>query len=482
MKVLISIYFFILAIIQMGLFFGIYHYYRSQNLLKPSLYWMSSLIVSVVGLFIFGAGVITIKNIANPEFNFTVANSFFYIAALLQALFCQSLNREVSRQAKLFASASVLIFIPTFEYMRLYGTFEIRTLVMAGIASIFYCWQIYELAIKRKTSPSKQLFYMQCASFAEMFFAIGRFVILVASALSIEHVEQIPQILILFTISQLVMNTLSYIAIGSYWAEQIAKENVQSTHENQEIKSLLKERDILIGSLLKANKTASTGALSASIAHELNQPLGASSLNIQFLQKKLAEGELNPTLQKEVLDSLLTDNQRAANIIRSLKSVFAEEKLASAKVDLAQLIDLVLTIARPEIIKQNIQMVMKLEDHLYITANKGELQQVLLNLVNNAIEALKVVNKSDKKITVRGQRTDMGIQISIADNGSGIAPEIQHHMFELLSTTKGSGMGIGLWLCKHIVMRHGGSIWFESSPDKGTTFFIGLPLVAAYAI
>lgn len=482
MKVLISIYFFILAIIQMGLFFGIYHYYRSQNLLKPSLYWMSSLIVSVVGLFIFGAGIITIQNIANPEFNFTVANSFFYVAALLQALFCQSLNREVSRQVKIFASASVLIFIPTFEYMRLYGTFEIRTLVMAAIASIFYCWQIYELAIKRKSTPSKQLLYMQFASFGEIFFAIGRFFILVASALTIKNVEQIPQILILFTISQLVMNTLSYIAIGSYWAEQIAKANVQSAHENQEIKSLLKERDILIGSLLKANKTASTGALSASIAHELNQPLGASSLNIQFLQKKLAEGELNPELQKEVFDSLLTDNQRAANIIRSLRSVFAEEKLASVKVDLADLIDLVLTIARPEIIKQNIQIVMKLEDHLFITANKGELQQVLLNLVNNAIEALKTVNRLDKKITIQGQRTDVGIQVSITDNGLGIDLEVQNHIFELLSTTKGSGMGIGLWLCKHIVIRHGGSIRFESLPNKGTTFYVNLPLVAVYAI
>ncbi|QWD80791.1 sensor histidine kinase [Polynucleobacter sp. MWH-S4W17] len=482
MKLLISIYFFILAVIQMGLFFGIYHYYRSQNLLKPSLYWMSSLLVSVVGLFIFGAGVIAIQNIANPEFNFTIANSFFYIAALLQALFCQSLNREVPRQVKIFASASVLIFIPTFEYMRLYGTFEIRTLVMASIASIFYCWQIYELAIKRKSSPSKQLLYMQCASFAEMFFAIGRFVILVASALSIEHVEQIPQILILFTISQLVMNTLSYIAIGSYWAEQVVVANINATTENQTTKKLLQERDLLIASLLKANKTASTGALSASIAHELNQPLGASSLNIQFLQKKLSEGELNPALQNEVLDSLLADNQRAASIIRSLRSVFADEKMASAKVNLAELIDLVLTIARPEIVKQNIQMVLKLEENLFITANKGELQQVLLNLVINAIDALNLTENSNKLITIRGQHSGAGVQISISDTGSGIDENVQAHMFELLSTTKGSGMGIGLWLCKHIVMRHGGSIWFESFPGKGTTFFVGLPVIAAYAI
>ena len=482
MKLLIAIYFFILAVIQMGLFFGIYHYYRSQNLLKPSLYWMSSLIVSVVGLFIFGAGIITLQNIANPEFNFTVANTFFYVAAMLQALFCMSLNQEASKRLKIIAAISVPVFMAAFDFMRLYGSFESRTVVMACIASIFYMWQIYELGIKRKTSPSKQFLYMQFASFGEIFFAIGRFITLIVSAFTIQQVEQIPQMLIFFTIAQLVMNTLSYIAIGSYWAEQVVVANINATAENETTKKLLQERELLIASLLKANKTASTGALSASIAHELNQPLGASSLNIQFLQKKLSEGELNPALQKEVLDSLLTDNQRAASIIRSLRSVFADEKMAATKVDLAELIDLVLTIARPEIINQNIQMVLKLEDHLIITANKGELQQVLLNLVNNAIDTLKAIEKSDKKIIIRGEHSSFGVQISITDTGSGIDAKVQPHMFELLSTTKGSGMGIGLWLCKHIVMRHGGSIWFESFPQKGATFFLSLPLVAAYAI
>jgi signal transduction histidine kinase len=278
------------------------------------------------------------------------------------------------------------------------------------------------------------------------------------------------------------MSTLSYIAISGYWAEQITIANIHAKNENLQIKSLLKERDILIGSLLKANKTAGTGALSASIAHELNQPLGASGLNIQFLQKKLSEGEIDPVLQKEILDSLLSDNQRAASIIRSLRSVFADEKLVSKKVNIAELIDLVLTIARPEITRQNIQIELKLDDNLFITANKGELQQVFLNLANNSIDALKSTGQLDKKISLLGEHTNSGIQLTIKDNGPGIDSKVQPHMFELLSTTKGSGMGIGLWLCKHIVMRHGGSIWFESLPGEGTTFFVSLPKVAAYSI
>ncbi len=86
------------------------------------------------------------------------------------------------------------------------------------------------------------------------------------------------------------MTTLSYIAISGYWTEQITVANMGSEGENKEIRSPLKEREQLISSLLQANKTAATGALSASIAHELNQPLGASSLNIQFLQKSWRMG------------------------------------------------------------------------------------------------------------------------------------------------------------------------------------------------
>ena len=482
MKLLIAIYFFILAIIQLGLLVGIYHYYRSQNAIRPSVYWMASLATSVGALFLFGASILTVQDIANPEFNFTVANTLFYIGAVFQILFCHSLNQPISKTKKIIFLVSVFVFFFVFETMRNLATFEIRTAFMCVLACTFFSWQIIEVNIKRKNAPSSQLLYLQVATGGEIIFALGRLLIVIASTFTIRQVDQIPQILILFTITQFVMNTLSYIAIGSYWAEQIAKANTQSLYENLEIKSLLKERDILIASLLKANKTASTGALSASIAHELNQPLGASSLNIQFLQKKLSQGELNPVLQKEILDSLLSDNQRAAGIIRSLRSVFADEKLASTQVDLAQLIELILTIARPEIAKQNIQIVLKLEDNLFVTANKGEIQQVLLNLVNNAIDVLKSSGQSSKQITILAEHGNSGVQISITDNGSGIDAEVQPHIFELLSTTKGSGMGIGLWLCKHIVMRHGGSIWFESSLGKGTTFFVGLPIVAAYAI
>lgn len=478
MKLLLALYFFILAIIQMGLFFGIYHYHRSQTLVRPNSYWMGSLLISIFGLLVFGAGIVTIADIANPEFNFTIANTFFFIAALLQGLFCKSLNQPVSRNLKISFSVAVAIFFIAFEWMRLNANFEIRTAFMCIVTSILYGWQIIELRSKRKSVSSRQLQYLQYASSAELFFALGRLMVLLVTTFTIREVEQIPQFLILFTIAQIVMNTLSYIAIGGYWAERIAVSNAQSETENQEIRALLLEREKLIGSLLKANKTAATGALSASIAHELNQPLGASSLNIQFLQKKLADGNLSSELQSEVLNTLLSDNQRAANIIRTLRSVFADDRIISSDLDMGELIHAVLEITRPELSSKQIKIELNLESALCIQSNRSEIQQVLLNLVNNAIQALASSSQINKKILIEGRHTGPDIEIAISDNGDGVSKSAQGNLFELLADSK-KGMGLGLWLCKHVITRHGGAIWYEDAPTGGAKFVCRLPKEAS---
>lgn len=475
MKLLLALYFFILALIQAGLLFGIYHYYRSQNIVKPSPYWLGSLLISVLALFVFGAGVLTVTDIAKPQFNFTVANTLFVSAAVLQGLFCKSLNQNITRREVVGFTAGLVLFATLFEVMRHMGTFELRTIVMACLASVLYVWQVLAIKKRRAVEVSAQLQYLQYATTAELVLALSRVGILIAQSFTIRDVEQIPQFLILATISQLVMNTLSYIAIGGYWSERISISNIRSQIENQEIKELLLERETLINSLLKANKTVATGALSASIAHELNQPLGASHLNIQFLQKKLADGELDPGLQKEILDTLLSDNQRAATIIRSLRSIFADEKLTAESIDFSELMHSVMSIVRPELQSKSIEIALNLEKKLMLRVNRSEIQQVMLNLMNNAIQALSSANIKGKTITVDGRYIQDGIEISVTDNGPGLSEGAQSHLFELLSTERHKGMGLGLWLCQHIVMRHGGKIWYEKQGQGGAKFSFVLP-------
>ena len=252
------------------------------------------------------------------------------------------------------------------------------------------------------------------------------------------------------------------------WNKKLKKDKLQ-------IENLLYERQSMISTLLKANKTAATGALSASIAHELNQPLGASNINIQFLKSKLENGQLSPELCKEILDALQFDNQRAANIVRSLRSIFIEDDLVVSSVDICDITIAVLDIVKPELKAKNIQVQCHVAHGLNVQIRSSEMQQIILNLVNNAIQALKSAHTINPLITIDAIRKTGTTQISITDNGPGISKENQANLFELLNSTKEAGMGLGLWLCQHIITRYGGSIHYEDVLDGGARFVIQLP-------
>jgi signal transduction histidine kinase len=473
MKLLIALYFFLLAIIQLGLFFGIYHYFRSKNTLKPNTYWMGSLLTSVLALFIFGFGIVSIDDIAKPKFNFTIGNAFFYVAAVLQALFCHSLNQPVSRFQKMSLSLSVMAFLIVFEWMRIEANFEIRTSFMCIVASIFYVWQIYEIQIKRKREPSSQLSYLQYASSAELFFALGRLTILVIYSLTIRQVEQIPQVLILFTVIQLVMNTLSYIAIGGYWTEQIAIKNAKSQIENEEISALLKEREALINSLMASNKSAAAGAMSASLAHEINQPISASRVNLFTLRRYLANKETNVQSIEQLVGDMEFDNKRAGDIVASLRSIFNQQEIAVQKVSLFDAVESIVSLTRGELNLDSIKLHLNVPQQLWVQSNMVELQQVLLNLLNNAIDALKRFDSVNKSIWISAiQNSDEEVELRVADSGPGVPGEFTKSMFDLFATQKKTGMGVGLWLCQYILSRCGGKICYEPREGGGSTFIV----------
>jgi signal transduction histidine kinase len=277
-------------------------------------------------------------------------------------------------------------------------------------------------------------------------------------------------------------NLIVFVALGVFYLQkQIIKENkitndlARSKEENEKIITLLNEKEHLIYKLMKANKTAATGALSASIAHELNQPLGASSLNIQFLKMKVERGALNPDLGKEILNALEEDNKRAATIVQSLRSIFTEGEPNAQKVRLGDLISKVLAIVKPELKSKDIQIQLRIDDGLMIRVNSPDIEQVILNLLNNTSQAFFNSEAYPRQITIEAIKIGKWVQLSVSDNGAGVPQEFKPQLFELLSTTKQAGMGIGLWLCKHIVTKYGGSIHYEDAFGGGARFVVELP-------
>jgi signal transduction histidine kinase len=177
------------------------------------------------------------------------------------------------------------------------------------------------------------------------------------------------------------------------------------------------------------------------------------------------------------MNDLLKDNQRAATIIKTLRNMFGDGRKSVSTFDLNELVTDVLLICKSNLVRKNIALKVDLHPQASsFTGDKSQLQQVLLNLINNAAEAFAPNFSGQKHITVRTQWQDKHTRLTVTDNGSGIAPSMADSIFDLLRTNKVEGMGIGLWLSRTIVASHHGVIEFETSPDTGTTFTVTLPL------
>jgi C4-dicarboxylate-specific signal transduction histidine kinase len=362
-------------------------------------------------------------------------------------------------------------------------TFKHRVALITITQELFLVWQIWELI---KYYKVERTIVVKWLIFLTTFTLLGEtcrtlWVLIGSTQINFFLYAQDALALTLLWIGY-GSTILVYVALGSFYLEkQIKKENeitnaLNSTkEENEKITELLKEKERLIYGLMKANKTAATGALSASIAHELNQPLGASSLNIQFLKMKLEKGVLNPELGKEILDSLEHDNKRAATIVKSLRSIFTEGESNAQEVQLGDLIVKVLDIVKPELKSKNIQIQLRVDDGLVIKVNPAEIEQVMLNLVNNAAQSLANAGTLQRRIAIEAIKAGQLVRLTVSDNGNGVPVEFKSHLFELLSTTKQTGMGLGLWLCKHIVTRYSGSIHHEDAIGGGAKFVVEFP-------
>ncbi len=476
MKVLLALYFFIFAAIQLGLLFGILHYLRSDSNPKPNLYWIGALVSNVIGLGFFAIGILLTDDIQKVPPIFTLANTLFYAAAILQGLFFYSFNHPLTKSLKWTLGLSMLCYGVIFEYLRLNWTFEARTFFAVSTYAIILAWQIREARIVNRGLGLQQLRYFQYAAIGEALFLAPRLLVLLGADHPVNSMEQLPQLLIIFTFGQMLMNTLSFIAIWGYWSEKLAIDSRQTESQNLTYKKLLDERETLISSLLKANKSSTTGALTASIAHEINQPLGAIQINSEYLQKKISEAVIDRELINKLANDIAKDNMRAARIIRTLKAIVSEKyETIPEKVSVTEVIESVVLLSKSDLNEKNIRVEIEMPDSITIPMSFGEAQQIFLNLINNSVQAFQGSAQTERSIRVTGKEDVEKIIIRSEDNGPGVSPDRSQYLFDLFSGSKREGMGLGLWLCEYIISRHGGKIRFDSAYQVGAAFEIIFP-------
>ena len=197
-------------------------------------------------------------------------------------------------------------------------------------------------------------------------------------------------------------------------------------------------------------------------------------LNIN--QGNFTEENINTEAAKKFLESVIDDNRRAANIITKLRSMFGSQKDANQKIDLNELVKDTISLVTPHAHSKQIQIQTDLQSTSTFLGDQTQLQQVILNLLNNAVEATAESASKPKHIIIRTTETSKKIILQVEDNGVGIPTELKSSIFELFKTTKAHGMGVGLWLSKAVVNAHHGEIQFSSENGLGTRFEVSLPL------
>jgi C4-dicarboxylate-specific signal transduction histidine kinase len=227
--------------------------------------------------------------------------------------------------------------------------------------------------------------------------------------------------------------------------------------------------------LTHVGRVAALGELTAALAHELNQPLAAICTNAQATRRLLAAGR-SPDDLMDVLDDIVADATRAADLIRRLRDLLRRRELEKVPLDINQVVLDVQPIADTEARRHGARLLLQLAAGLpRISGDAVQLQQILLNLVRNAAEAMVDIPPDAREVVVRTFQMPEHLTMTVEDNGPPIDEATLRHLFTPFHTTKAEGLGMGLAISRSIVEAHGGRLWAERRPKGGLVVQCSLP-------
>jgi signal transduction histidine kinase len=231
-------------------------------------------------------------------------------------------------------------------------------------------------------------------------------------------------------------------------------------------------------------RVMSLGALTASIAHEVNQPLSGIITNASTCMRMLEADPPNIDGARETVRRTIRDGHRAADVITRLRALFSSNAPVTERVDLNDATREVITLLLSELQGNRIILRVELANDLpAVTGDRVQLQQVVLNLIRNASDAMRRVDDRPRQLLIRTkQDAGGGVRLSVQDTGEGFEPENINQLFNAFYTTKSDGMGIGLSVSRSIIEKHNGSLWATANDGPGATFFFSIPRYADAAV
>ena len=231
--------------------------------------------------------------------------------------------------------------------------------------------------------------------------------------------------------------------------------------------------------LAQMMRVITIGELTASIAHEVNQPLSGIMTNAGTCLRMLAADPPDLAGASETARRTIRDANRASEVIVRLRALFSGKELTTESMDLNEATREVIALSMSELHRHRVMLRPELADDLpLVTANRVQLQQVILNLLRNASDAMVGVDDGPRQLLIRTERDEGDrVRLTVQDVGVGLEPHVIDKLFQAFYTTKSSGMGIGLSVSRSIIEKHGGRLWGEPNDGPGATFAFSIPRV-----
>ena len=229
--------------------------------------------------------------------------------------------------------------------------------------------------------------------------------------------------------------------------------------------------------LAHANRVATTGQLTASIAHEVNQPIAAAVTNAQAALRWLDARPPDLDEVRQALARIVRDAHRAGDVIGRIRNLIKKAPPRTNSVDMSEAVREVIELVRGEAVKNGVSLQMELGKGLpLIKGDRVQLQQVALNLIINAVQAVGAVADGAREVLVTTAQADPdGVLVAVKDSGPGLASASLERLFEAFYTTKPGGLGMGLSICRSIIEAHQGRVWVTANLPRGAVFQFTLP-------
>jgi PAS domain S-box-containing protein len=235
--------------------------------------------------------------------------------------------------------------------------------------------------------------------------------------------------------------------------------------------------------LAHANRVATLGQLTASIAHEVNQPIAATITNAETALRWLADQSPNWEKSRQAVDRALKDGRRAAAIVDRIRDLVKKAPAKKDSLEVNEAILEVIALTRAEMLKNGVSHRVQLATRLpRIQGDRVQLQQVILNLILNAVEAMSEVRNGPRDLLICSEAEADGLRVAVRDSGPGLSQAGAERAFEAFYTTKPSGLGMGLSICRSIVEAHGGRLWTTPNHPRGAVFCFTLPTMQGEAV